>query len=333
MLINLPYPQKSKAWNFRFIGGLSLFILVLLLFSFKRSQGSRSNHPSAYMELTDATSGELSLLTYNIAGLPAIISSAETERSSSIERIGEQVSGFDIVNAQEDFNYNAEFYAMNTHPFRTESMGGVPFGDGLSTLSKYPILFTDRVAWKDCSGSDCLTPKGFSLSRIQLTKSVTLDVYNIHATAQNNSSAVAARKKNLQQIAAYIHEKSKDRAVLIMGDFNAHYAFSEDNVRDFQAELGLSDSWVVLRNEGKLPDHQANFVAAHALEVHNDCESIDKILFRNTDALIMHPEAYQVEQAMFSNEKGQPLSDHCAISLTMKWELLDSAEEIEGATP
>jgi len=329
MLINLPYPQKSKAWHFRFIVLLSVVFSLIFLLSYKKSNGSKALIFVDYPELERHSSGELSLLTYNIAGLPAVISSAETPRASSIRKIGQRINHFDIVNVQEDFNYNSELYSSNLHLYRTHTMGGVPFGDGLSTLSKYPIMESQRVSWEDCSGSDCLTPKGFSYARIQIAKDVFLDVYNIHATAQDNKDAVVARKKNLEQLAEFIHEKSACQPLLIMGDFNAHYAFVEDNVRDFQKEIDLIDTWVLLRNQGRLPDYQDNFVAMHALKVTEDCESIDKIYFRNSDQIIFKPKDYQVQHELFSTDSGQPLSDHCAISLNLEWELTNSIDNVD----
>ncbi|WP_185210546.1 endonuclease/exonuclease/phosphatase family protein [Sphingobacterium mizutaii] len=324
MLINLPYPQKSKAWHFRFIVLMSIIFSLVFMFSYKRSNGSKAMPLLNYPELEHRSSGELSLLTYNIAGLPQLISSAGTPRAASIRTIGERINRFDIVNVQEDFNYNFELYASNLHLFRTVSMGTVPFGDGLSTLSKYPIKDSERISWKDCSGSDCLTPKGFSYARLEIAKDVFLDVYNIHATAQDNRSAVVARKKNLEQFANYIKEKSAGQPLLIMGDFNAHYAFAEDNVRTFQKEMDLVDTWVFLRNQGRLPEHEENFIAQHALTVTDDCESIDKIYFRNSKQLIFKPKNYQVQHELFSTDTGEPLSDHCAISLKLEWELNDS---------
>jgi len=327
MQINLTYPQKSRAWHLRLIGLLTIVFSLIFIFSYKQSRGSKSNNILNYPVLERLESGKISVLTYNIAGLPELISSAETPRSSSIRTIGQRINPFDIVNVQEDFNYNTELYSSNSHRYRTHTKGGVPFGDGLSTLSKFPIMHSSRVAWKDCSGSDCLTPKGFSYTRIQITKDVFLDVYNVHATAQDNKDAVRARKNNLDQLAMFILEKSKGEALLVMGDFNAHYAFIEDNVRDFQEKTNLTDSWIVLRNQGKLPDHKHDFSAQHALKVTNDCESIDKIYFRNSDQLIFNPQDYQVQHELFSTDKGQPLSDHCAISLNLEWELTNSIQQ------
>src|SRR5687767_4720950 len=112
--------------------------------------------------------GEITFLTYNIAGLPTAI--AETHPLHNTPYIAGLVNDYDVVNVQEDFNYNHLLYAGAKHPYRTPWMGPVPFGDGLNTLSKFPILDFKRIKWNRCSFSECLTIKGFSYSRIEIAK-------------------------------------------------------------------------------------------------------------------------------------------------------------------
>lgn len=328
MLVNIPYPRKSRAWNFRLFGLLSLFLAILsFFFSFMPNRTARANVFIDREELGLATAGEFSVLTYNVAGLPQLISSAKTPRASSIKRIGARIGAFDIVNVQEDFNYNEYLYADNGHPYRTEAMGSIPFSDGLSTLSKYPIVEIERIAWKHCSGADCLTPKGFSYMRIQLGRDVFLDVYNLHATAQDNPDAVKARRENLQQFAAYLKAHSSDEAVLIMGDFNAHYAFSEDNIRYFKEETGMRDGWVELQQQGKVPVIRDSFKAGLALDIDEHCESIDKIYFRSSDRLAFEAKSYRVEKDLFEDESGLALSDHCAVSMQFEWKIIGDKQD------
>jgi hypothetical protein len=133
---------------------------------------------------TGPSSGEFSVLTYNVGGLPQIISSAATKRAPSIAEIGIRLNAFDIVNVQEDFNYNKQLYnSGNSHPFRTKTKGGVPFGDGLNTLSRFPVHEVRRIPWNECTEADCLTPKGFTFSRIEIAKNLYIHLYNVHANA------------------------------------------------------------------------------------------------------------------------------------------------------
>ncbi|MBK3572176.1 endonuclease, partial [Streptomyces sp. MBT62] len=81
----------------------------------------------------DPSSGSFSTLTYNVAGLPEILSSASTPRESSTTAIGQRIAPYDIVNVEEDFNYHAYLYAADTaHAYRTPTSGGAGIGSGLN---------------------------------------------------------------------------------------------------------------------------------------------------------------------------------------------------------
>ncbi|HWS36426.1 MAG TPA: endonuclease, partial [Actinoplanes sp.] len=84
-----------------------------------------------------AAAGTFTVLTYNVAGLPDIISSAEVDRQAAHTAIGQRLGPFDVVQVQEDFNYHAHLYAADTtHAYRTPTSGGAGIGSGLNTLSK-----------------------------------------------------------------------------------------------------------------------------------------------------------------------------------------------------
>lgn len=305
------------------LGVVLLFtIMVWYLLNYKRANARNTFVYTMPYELKDAHAGNLHLLTYNIAGLPELISSAKTPRSKSIRAIGLKVDQFDVVNVQEDFNYNVDLYQFNQHPYRTDTKGKVPFGDGLNTLSKYPIMEVRRIPWQHCNGSDCLTPKGFAYMRVQLAKEVYIDVYNMHATAHTSKAAVQARRNNMEQLAAYITAHSEGNALLIMGDFNAHYAFLGDNIHDFKKQTGVVDPWVDFFLEGKIPEPYADFMIPHKLALTTDMESIDKILYRNGRDVKLVPKSYAIEDQLFSTDDGEHLSDHLAVSLKLDWEYI-----------
>lgn len=266
------------------------------------------------------SSGFFSVLTYNVAGLPGFISSAITGRSRSIAEIGKKINPFDIVNVQEDFNYNNSLYwGGNEHPYRTRTKGRVPFGDGLNTLSRFPMSDVVRVPWKKRTGADFLTPKGFTLVQVEIVEGIWVDVYNVHANAQNSRRASSARRDNLNQLRDYIGEHSSENALLVMGDFNAHYSFSDDNLHDFMESTALVDSWVELQNGGLVPEAKNTFKPPHMLAIGNQNESIDKILYRSADHLSLTARDYKIENNLFTNLRGLPLSDHYALALHLNW--------------
>ncbi|QNL49465.1 endonuclease/exonuclease/phosphatase family protein [Olivibacter sp. SDN3] len=272
-------------------------------------------------ELPVSTEGTFSVITYNVAGLPQLICSAVTERTTSITEIGRRLNSYDIVHVQEDFNYNSFLYKSNEHPYKTKTKGKVPFGDGLNTLSKFPIITLHRVPWKNCSGADCLTPKGFTYSRIEVAKNIYIDFYNVHANSADDPGAAAARRKNIKQLSYYIKQHSEGNAVIVMGDLNAHFCYEHDNIRDLLADNDLQDAWVELKSNNNLPVFRA-FAKENILELNDDCESIDKILYRSNLQLKLTPSNYRYEYGTFNNEQGFPLSDHCPVSLVFNWKLI-----------
>ena len=319
---------RKSTRNRRF---LTQFLLASLLFlssafGFEISPPDRLETIDSCLdsESDSPKSGEFSVLTYNIAGLPELISSASTKRAPSISEIGRRINQFDIVNVQEDFNYNKYLYnSGNCHPFRTKTKGSVPFGDGLNTLSKYPVSQLQRISWNNCTGADCLTPKGFTYSRLEIAKNVFVDLYNVHANAYNHISAAEARRKNILQLSEYISAHSKGEAVIVMGDLNAHYEYYYDNIQNLLNANSLTDAWVTLLHNDILPTALKQLPASDILNLQNDSETIDKILFRSSDKIQFIPSQYRLENVLFNNNTGRPLSDHHPVSLVFTWKLID----------
>ncbi len=305
--------------------------LVILVFFWTSTEPSNGSSPVSSLKNTElkiADAGEFSVITYNVAGLPGIISSAVTERSSSIMEIGRILNRFDIAHVQEDFNYNKYLYQRgNLHPYRTTPKGKVPFGDGLNTLSRYPVHEVRRIKWKDCTGADCFTPKGFSYSSIEVAKNVFIDFYNVHANANNHYAAAEARRKNILQLSAYIKKHSSENAVIVMGDLNAHYSYFYDNVGILNTENNLEDVWLSHKSDGKFPEMSRQFPDDNILSVTDSCETIDKILFRSSKDLTLQIQDYHLENLLFTTKKGLPLSDHHPVSARFQWSLVKQDDE------
>lgn len=274
------------------------------------------------------------LMSCNVAGLPALISSGNPA-ANSVE-LGKRLSNWDIVNVQEDFNYHAQLYSQNTHAFRTPTSGGVPFGSGLNTLSKFAfsnITDLERVKWSKCNndeGADCLTPKGFTFLEVQLADGVTFDLYNLHTDAGTKDADLVARRANLDQITAFIAANSKDNAVVVMGDTNTRYTRTGDNIRSIVSTLGLTDAWVAKVRNGVPPAAGADALVCDATNVNDACEVVDKILFRGSKALKFALESYSNENAAFVDAAGKPLSDHYPIAAKLSWSL-DPAIRLSNA--
>ncbi|WP_428240726.1 jacalin-like lectin [Gynuella sp.] len=282
---------------------------------------------------SQAASGEFSTLTYNVAGLPEIISSAESNRQEATEQISCYVNAFDIVNVQEDFNYHATLYdTCNDHPYRSPTSGGAAIGSGLNTMSRFSYEDWARVRWNDCSGVDCLTPKGFTLARTQLQDGVFVDIYNLHTQAQTEPNDLAARRANLLQLASYIELHSAGNAVIIMGDTNTRYTRSGDNIREF-LDRGFSDAWLQLVHTDDIPASGADALVCSPAVTDANCEIVDKVLYRDNGYLQLQPYAYGVREDALTND-GLELSDHRPIESGWTYETNDLwrfSERIGGA--
>jgi hypothetical protein len=129
----------------------------------------------------------------------------------------------------------------------------VPFGDGLNTLSHLAHSDFQRVRWDRCDGTDCLTPKGFTASRVRLAEGVYVDLYNVHANAGVADGDLAARRANLTQLTRFVERHSAGNAVVVAGDTNTRYTRTGDNIRELADTLGLADAWVEHERGGDRP--------------------------------------------------------------------------------
>jgi hypothetical protein len=257
---------------------------------------------------TAATSGSFNVLTYNIAGLPLGLGDSDPETNTPL--IGQRLAPYDIVNVQEDFNYHASLYANDTHPHRTATSGGAAFGDGLNTLSDYSFEDFQRVKWNKCTGTNCLTPKGFSLARVRLAEGVFVDLYNVHTNADSDDAALAARRANVQQLSDFIQANSAGNAVIVMGDTNTRYTRSGDNIRTLVSENGLKDPWVDLIKGGTPPAQGSDALMCDTTAPANGCEVVDKVLYRGSELLTLNATRYNNDWAKFLRQDGKHLSDH-----------------------
>ncbi|MFJ2199053.1 jacalin-like lectin [Streptomyces violaceusniger] len=261
--------------------------------------------------------GTFNVLTYNVAGLPEGLSSGHPAKNTPL--ISPRLGAYDIVNVQEDFNYHAALYAGDDHPYRTPTSGGAAFGDGLNTLSDLPYDDFERVKRNRCNGTDCLTPKGFTLARVRLAEGAYLDLYNVHTNAGTADADLAARRANVTQLSDYITANSAGNAVLVMGDTNTRYTRAADNIRDLATRNGLTDAWVDLVRGGSAPPAGSDALVCDPENVTDTCEVVDKVLYRSGPLLSLAATRYHNEHTSFLDADGKPLSDHYPHTVDLSW--------------
>jgi hypothetical protein len=164
------------------------------------------------------------------------------------------------VNVQENFAYNKDLNSKLNFKYKTKFSGNVPFGDGLTTFSKYPLYMFDRIEWKDrhgfiIDGADEMTKKGFTFTSMEIQTGYYIDIYNIHTDANHDDSSITARNSNMAQLAEYIKGISTGKAVLIFGDTNSLYTHKGDNFYDLIIKpCNLKDAWIEKVMESKIPE-------------------------------------------------------------------------------
>ncbi|ORY11591.1 Endonuclease/exonuclease/phosphatase [Clohesyomyces aquaticus] len=273
-------------------------------------------------------SGTFNVVTLNVAGLPAILNGNDIpgDKTANTASIGQKFAtyGFSLIHVQEDFNYHATLYANDNHPYRTATSGGVPFGSGLNTLSNFDWIDFERTKWATCSdasGSDCLTPKGFTFMRVKVSEGVWVDAYNLHADAGTEAADNTARAANLRQVSDHITQYSAGNAVLVFGDTNSRYTRADDIPAIFTQQNGMTDAWVQLAKGGVAPAKGADALLCNNPSTTTSCEIVDKVWYRGSPAVNLSATRFQYAGNMFLQADGNVLSDHDPVLVDFSWTL------------
>ncbi|KAF2199331.1 mannose-binding lectin [Delitschia confertaspora ATCC 74209] len=276
------------------------------------------------------TSGRFNILSFNVAGLPAILNSngVPGDKTTNTAIIGQKfaASNIDLIQVQEDFNYHATLYENDNHPYRTATSGGVPIGSGLNTLSNFEWVDFDRVKWEKCSdiaAADCLTPKGFTFMRVKISEGVWVDAYNIHTDASATAIDKWARRSNMEQVSEYITKNSYGNPVLVFGDSNSLYTREGDVPTIFRTEQNMTDVWIELIRHGVEPTPGSDVTQCNDAEVPSstECETLDKVWYRGSSLMDLKATMFQYATKTFLQPDGSVLSDHNPIQVDFEWGL------------
>lgn len=247
------------------------------------------------------SSGEIRVLTYNVHGLPDIITGDDTE--ARMLAISPRLNEFDLAAIQENFFYSTALSGSVEGRFAyhfTERKPGTIAPGGLSVYSVLPAGETGGDPWEACNGyldaaNDCLASKGFQFLRIVLPfTAISFDVYNLHMDAGGSAADDVARAAQAEQLLAAIEAQSAGRAVMVLGDFNLSIDDPEDvPILDaVRTGAGLTDACTAVACPE--PDH------------------IDQLFYRSGAATALTITSWTRDES-FVDESGTPLSDHSAI--------------------
>lgn len=321
------------------IGAAALALVLVVAVGCTNPPGTGGSTPPTTTAPLPGPPGELSVLSYNVAGLPQEVSSVSP--STNIQLISPLLNAYDVVLTQEDFdwwqpivelldfrNYHERLRAQADHPYRSGQHPGplavgldlapprtLFVGDGLGMLSRFPFTELDRVPWRGCFGGilpdggagDCLAMKGFSRTTMTLADGRLVDVYNLHAEAGGNPEDQALQVSDYDQLAEFILEHSGGRAIILGGDTNLHTEPSHPDAE------GTADTeiWSSFLERTGLVDTCTELGCA-------ETGAIDKIAYRDGAGVDLTPLDHDFPESRFQGPDGD-LSDHPPLVVRFGW--------------
>lgn len=242
----------------------------------------------------------VSVLTYNVAGLPAGISSSEPDVNTPI--ISPLLNDYDIVLVQEDFIYHRDLARDAEHTFHSEEkeLGEKLVNDGLNRFSQYAFGELARFPWPRCYGDamggtvtgagDCLAEKGFSAALTDLGLGSDIPIVNLHMEAGDGPEDREVRAEGVRFMIDYLTQEYPEEAMIVAGDFNLHGDQEPDiiNLNLLKDELNIVD-------------------ACEVLECGDD--RIDRVFFRSGPRIEIEALTWEIP-GHFIDANGAPLSDH-----------------------
>jgi endonuclease/exonuclease/phosphatase family metal-dependent hydrolase len=256
------------------------------------------------VESPDAAPAEvvsLTVLSYNVAGLPQGISGSDP--ANNIAQISPLLNDYDLVLVQEDFSFHDQLADDAEHPYQSEPMEqgfDDRLGDGLNRFSLSMFQGHERQAWEECNGifdaaSDCLTTKGFSVAT-HVIGGVEVDVYNLHMDAGRGDKDHQARAAQVEQMVEAMVAHSNGKPLIVAGD---------TNMKDDGDEVILGN----LMTKAKLRDVCRTLGCPEP-------ERIDRVLVRDGDTHRIVPATWAIAD-QFVDGDGEPLSDHEAVMVEL----------------
>lgn len=127
---------------------------------------------------------------------------------------------------------------------------------GIFIASKWPILASENMIFRACSGSDCLAAKGMQYAKIRKTvdgQSKIFHVFGTHLQGYRGTNVAAVRRQQLRELAEFVEKQAIPRhePVLLAGDFNVR-GFSGRDFEDFVAILKASVPAIVGARRGTM---------------------------------------------------------------------------------
>jgi len=294
-----------------------------------------------------AGAAELRLLSYNVRGLPPVITFLGRP-GTRIPRIVEKLDAYDVALLQETFSYqdvvercavddDCEYHHGPGRRFRWGQVLAAPVlglcwltprcrlpaNSGLMTVVQPDGITSERITaerYERCwgyliGGSDCLATKGYVLVRVTQADGAEVDIYNTHLDAANFRWDRSTRESQFEELTHAVQEHSRGRAVIVAGDFNSRRR--QEPINRLRTTLNLEDSAAcgdsARGREGKL----------------------DRLFFRSGDEVRLDCLHTGADPSFTYRRQGEskdrPLSDHRALTATFDIALISGGGRDGGS--
>jgi endonuclease/exonuclease/phosphatase family metal-dependent hydrolase len=254
------------------------------------------------------TEGTLSMLTYNVQGLPDALADSDRPTLERMQAIAPLLEPFDIVGLQEDFD--PDFHAaltdtphVETHWFDDPVDESRVYGAGLTFLTYPTTTAYDEAHYAECNGvldgaSDCLASKGWQRITLQLGAGQ-LSILNTHHEAGGGEADDAARRSQVLEVIEAI-DALDGHAIVVLGDTNLRPSDPAD-VDELQlyADAGLRDACTEVSCDQ--PDE------------------IDRFLVRDGDGLTLTVDSWADLSPTFRFPEGDDMADHPPLEMVLSW--------------
>jgi Metal-dependent hydrolase len=212
------------------------------------------SQPSRMASDTRCRASDVSVMTYNVAGLPWPLAKkgpdALTAIGKRLARLRARGCAPAVVVLQEAFSDDAKaigriagykflvegpYLRSGTWPrdagtpdWTLGETAGTPVGSGLIVMSDLPVAEVRRAAFPQgaCAGLDCLAAKGVLLVTLELPGGRNIMVADTHLNSKGASGAAASRTQAAYQrqadfLAQFLREsRDAEMPLVIAGDFN-----------------------------------------------------------------------------------------------------------------
>ena len=224
-------------------------------------------HEVAPYDLPSAASAQsLKVLSYN---LYTILTNSASDINRRMQALPEAINGYDVIVFEEAFYNPAREDLINNiaseYPYTTDILdtSGYLEDGGVFIASKWPIELEGQFKYDNCSGVDCLSPKGAVYARVN-KQGEKYHIFGSHLQAENSSSAKAARLAQLQELKNYIELKNipANEAVIIAGDMNVDKLASPSEYQDMLQALNASEPAVASYSHPYSDDDATNNMAS-----------------------------------------------------------------------